>query len=322
VNQLATLSAANDRSTTSNSLISQAFSLLPPAVQNDAAFAGQSDKNDFVSTIVDSYPGTQNANDAVARNEVKQNIMYPLSIESVTNSYTPKFRRGKLGLQLFFTPTVSYRSLRENKGYSGQLGVYDFNKAIHHKPDLGFQLGLMAKYPVSPKVKLRGGIQFNVNRYDIKTNSSSYEVATIRFSNRQTVNQMTGYNNFNGYKANWLENLYLSVSAPIGAEMKLAGNKRTNFGVAASLQPTYVIGDRAYVISTDYKNYMEVPWLVRDWNVSTGLETFVSSSTGNVKWQVGPQVRYQLLSSYEKKYPVKEHLFDFGLRVGICLFNG
>jgi hypothetical protein len=132
---------------------------------------------------------------------------------------------------------------------------------------------------------------------------------------------MTGYNNFNGYKANWLENLYLSVSAPLGAEMRLAGNKKTNFGVAASIQPTYVIGDKAYLISTDYKNYMEVPWLIRDWNVSTGLETFVSYSTGQVKWQVGPQVRYQLLSSYEKKYPVKEHLFDFGLRVGIALNN-
>ena len=170
-------------------------------------------------------------------------------------------------------------------------------------------------------MKVRGGLQFNVNRYDIKTNNSSYEVATIRFNNRQSVAQMSGYNNFQGYSSNWLENLYLSVSAPVGLEYKLAGNQKTSFGVATSIQPTYVISDKAYMISSDYKNYMEVPWLVRRWNVSTGFEAYVNYSTGKMKWQVGPQVRYQLLSSYDGEYPVKEHLYDFGLRVGISLNN-
>jgi hypothetical protein len=90
-------------------------------------------------------------------------------------------------------------------------------------------------------------------------------------------------------------------------------------GVATTVQPTYVLGDRAYLITTDYKNYAEVPWLMRRWNVNTNLETFVAYSTGKLKWQVGPQVRYQLLSSFVNKYPVKENLFDFGLKVGISV---
>jgi hypothetical protein len=56
---------------------------------------------------------------------------------------------------------------------------------------------------------------------------------------------------------------------------------------------------------------------VRKWNVNTNFETFVTYSTGHLNWQVGPQVRYQILSSYLKKYPVKENLFDFGLKVGL-----
>jgi hypothetical protein len=79
------------------------------------------------------------------------------------------------------------------------------------------------------------------------------------------------------------------------------------------------VGERAYLISSDYKNYTEVPWLTRKWNVATNLETFVSYSTGKMQWQVGPQVRYQLLSSFNSKYPVKENLFDFGLKVGVSL---
>ena len=106
---------------------------------------------------------------------------------------------------------------------------------------------------------------------------------------------------------------------PIGAEMDIVGDDKVRFGVGATLQPTYVLGDRAYLLSSDYKNYALVPWLIRRWNVSTGLETFVSYSTGKMKWQVGPEMRYQLLSSFVSKYPVKENLFDFGLKVGVSL---
>jgi hypothetical protein len=91
------------------------------------------------------------------------------------------------------------------------------------------------------------------------------------------------------------------------------------FGIASTVQPTYVIGDRSYMITTDYKSYTQVPWLLRRWNVNTALETFVSYQTGKTRWQFGPQVRYQLLSSFISKYPVKENLFDFGLKVGVSV---
>ena len=109
------------------------------------------------------------------------------------------------------------------------------------------------------------------------------------------------------------------MSAPIGLEVNFKGNEKVHFGVASTIQPTYVLGDRAYLITTDYKNYAQVPWLVRRWNVNTALETFVVYNSGKTTWQVGPQVRYQLLSSFISKYPVKENLFDFGLKVGVSL---
>ncbi len=281
--------------------------------------------NDFTATIVDGYPGTENHHQNAEATEAVKEAKDPLSIESVTNSYKPKLRKGRLGIQFFFTPTVSYRSLSENKAYtrttgnSFQQGVYNINNAVTHKPDFGFQIGVLAKYPLGNRFKLRGGLQFNINRYDIKTFNSSYEVATIQLQTREEFNAVTSYNNFSGYKSDWLENFYFQVAAPVGLEMKVSGNEKTQLGIAATLQPTYLIGDKAYLISQDYKNYMEVPWLVRRWNVNTSFETFVAYSTGKMKWQVGPQVRYQMLSSYEKKYPVKEHLFDFGLKVGVSL---
>jgi len=169
---------------------------------------------------------------------------------------------------------------------------------------------------------VKAGLQFNVNRYDIKAFNYRMELTTIALRTNagvDSVDIISSHRNFSGYKSDWLQNYYFEVSAPVGIEIDLAGDSRVQFGVAGTIQPTYILGDRAYLLSTDYKNYAEVPWLIRRWNVSTGLETFVAYSTGKMRWQVGPQVRYQLLSSFVDKYPVKENLFDFGLKVGVSL---
>lgn len=290
-------------------------------------------QNDFSPAIVDSYFSQTHAEETrPLMSQVYQ--ADPLTIESILNSYSSRIRKGKLGFGIYFTPTISYRKLSENKAYLNSLqpgappivnpDFDNINSAVTHKPDFGFEIGVTAKYPVSRKVKLRGGFQFNINRYEIKTYNTSTQLATIRLNNRNgadSLNAVTNYNNFTGYKSNWLENFYFQVSAPVGLELKLKGDERMQFGIATTIQPTYVLGDRVYLISTDYKNYAEVPRLIRRWNVHTNLETYVSYSTGQLKWQVGPQVRYQLLSSFVKKYPVKENLFDFGLKVGVSLNN-
>ncbi|MCU7548529.1 hypothetical protein OCK74_05345 [Chitinophagaceae bacterium LB-8] len=243
-------------------------------------------------------------------------------------------REEKLQWQIFFSPNISYRKLSENKSFVqastppslafNYLGLYDVNNAVTHKPNIGFELGVMSKYTISPIAKLRAGFQFNVSRYDIKAFNYTPEVATIALNNGYRVdliNTISNYRNFNGGKTNWLKNYYFQASVPLGVEVKLTGTNKMHVGVASSLQPTYIIGDRAYLITNDYKNYAELPWLIRRWNINTNLETFVSYSSGKTSWQVGPQVRYQLLSSFVSKYPVKENLFDFGLKVGVTLNN-
>jgi hypothetical protein len=238
----------------------------------------------------------------------------------------------KLQWFLTFTPTISYRKLGENKSYMREVSyfsapntiapLYSVNSAVTHKPNMGFELGLTSKYTVAKGMKLTGGLQFNINRYDIKAFNAPWAVATIRLnssSGPDSLRTLTTLSNTNGYKANWLQNFYFQVSVPIGFELRTRGDDRMGFGFSSSIQPTYVLGDRAYLITADYQNYAQVPWLMRRWNVNTNFQTFVSYSAGRTQWQVGPQVRYQLLSSFVTKYPVKENLFDFGLKVGVSL---
>jgi hypothetical protein len=194
---------------------------------------------------------------------------------------------------------------------------------VTHKPNIGLEFGLTSKYAITKNVKLRAGVQFNINRYNIQAVRHTPELATIALNNGssgvQSLGTISTYRNLSGGQEDWVENFYFQVSTPIGAEVKLGGNDKVYIGAASTVQPTYVLGNNAYLVTTDYKNYAQVPSLMRRWNVNTNLETFVAYSTGKLKWQVGPQVRYQLLSSFANEYPVKENLFDFGLKVGISV---
>ncbi|MBN8676370.1 MAG: hypothetical protein J0L56_19745 [Chitinophagales bacterium] len=258
---------------------------------------------------------------------------YPLTIESVINSFKRTKPSRKISYQVYLTPTISYRKLSENKGFlqsaasAGNIPAFaaynDVRNVVVHKPDIGLELGFTARYPLTKAIQVKAGLQFNVSRYDIKAYSYPGEIATIALDagSNSSISRETTYRTRSGNKANWLQNLYYSASLPVGVEMKLIPGKNNSnyFGIAATIQPTYIISDRTYLLSTDFKNYVKVPSLTRNWNMNTSFEAFMSYGTGKTKWQVGPQIRYQIRSSFENKYPVKENLFDFGLKIGVTL---
>lgn len=268
--------------------------------------------------------------------ENHDNLYTPIhiaTIESMTNGYRrPKnYFFKKIDWQLHFTPSISYRKLSENNTFTNSSIINpsnnpfansrdDINNAVTHKPDLGLEFGLTGKYALSDRLKVKAGAQLNVNRYDIKAFIYNGQMASVDVSNGAGNNFASGwthYNTFSGYKANWIKNFYFSASLPIGLEYKVFGNNKTYLGVSGTIQPTYVISNRSHLISSDYKHYVEVPWLIRRVNVNSSFETFAAFRTGNTQWQVGPQIRYQLLSSFQNRYPVKENLFDFGLKIGM-----
>ncbi|MFN4890746.1 MAG: hypothetical protein ACK5GS_01935 [Bacteroidota bacterium] len=259
---------------------------------------------------------------------------YPLSIESVTNSYQRQKHSPRFRWQLHFTPTVSYRSLKEDQKFIAQArmnlsaaplaATTELSNVINHRPDLGMQLGLLGTYPLGKRLDLIAGLQFNVSKYDIKAFNYPTEVATIALVNAwggpTAVTTITSFRS-NGFmsKASWLRNYYYSLSAPVGLEWRILGKKQNHWGFSTTVQPTYMVGNRSYIISMDYQNYAEVPYLINKWNLNVGLETYAKFSVGNTDFRVGPQVRYQLFSSFKKGYPVSEHLYDFGVKLGIML---
>ena len=235
-------------------------------------------------------------------------------------------KRAKVTGQFYFTPTVSYRKLTENKRVFNAGGftvpTIDLNNMVKHKPAMGLEFGFEGRYHVSKTFSIKTGLQFNINRYDISAYAHPTEIATVALNSGFGVDSLaalTNYRNSNSTSANWLENFYFQTSFPVGAELIVGNSKNVQWGISATIQPTYVIGDRAYVISSDYKNYAKFPDLMRRWNISTGVGTFVTYSTGRIRWQAGPHVRYQHLSSFVNELTIKEKLYAIGLKVGATL---
>lgn len=254
-------------------------------------------------------------------------IAMPIPVDA--SSYTIPKKQARLNTHIYIIPTVSYRKLSENKNSSAAYQGFGYQQStnvknvVNHKPDLGFEFGIGGRYRMNDNFYITSGLQFNITRYNIRAYYHPTEIATVALNSGYRTDSMaslSNYRNFNGVAEKWLENFYFQVALPIGAEIILAKNKKINWGISGSLQPTYVIGDRAYLISSDYKNYAKFPNLMRRWNLSTSIGTFVTYSTGKINWQLGPMVRYQQLSSFNSKYPVRENLFDVGFKVG-ATFN-
>jgi len=73
----------------------------------------------------------------------------------------------------------------------------------------------------------------------------------------------------------------------------------------------------SYLLSTDLKHYAKEPKLNRRWNMNAAIEANLNMQKGGFKWSIAPQFRYQMLSSFKSKYPIKENLMDLGIKVGV-----
>jgi hypothetical protein len=241
--------------------------------------------------------------------------------------------RRRTNLQVYLTPSVSYRNLvgqatRSNYSFPNNYSINagfgaptDVNDAVTHRPSLGLEVGSAMQYTLTRSLRFKAGLQFNLTNYDIEAYTYAPEMAPLSAARGNggtaTIQSLSYFRNATGFSRTWLRNSHFMVSMPVGLEYTLAGNRKLSFTVASTLQPTYMLRNKSYLISTNLKNYAEEPALYRKWNLNAGAEAYISMNTGSYRWIMGPQIRYQLLSSYKQDYPIREHLVDFGFKVGI-----
>lgn len=234
--------------------------------------------------------------------------------------------------QLYVAPTVSYRSLngqasKTNYQYSQYFMstnapfATDVKDAVNHQPGLGLEIGTAMLYPVTKRLTFKVGVQGNYNHYLIKAFSSVPEIATYGMNNFSgatiPINAVSIYRNNTDYSNATLRNEHYMLSIPIGFDYRVLGNKKVNLSVASTIQPTYVFANYSYLISTNLKNYAKEPSLNRNLNINGAVEASLNITSGSFRWSIAPQYRYQMISSFKNRYPIRENLMDFGIKFGV-----
>ncbi len=231
-----------------------------------------------------------------------------------------------VSLQYYFSPSISFRKMEDQTNTNQELPIFayhDVNRFVNHSPSIGIEAGSSLLFPLSKSISLKAGLQLNVNGYNIQAFTFSREKATIALNTpyggrRDTISAFTYLRNQNGYMRESLHNRYFQISMPVGVDIKIIGDDRLQLNTAATFQPFYVMANSTYLLSNDYNNYVKERSLVRKWNYAASMEVYISHTTKRgVKWQVGPQFRYQLQPNYSSRYPIKEYLTEYGLKFGI-----
>lgn len=256
-----------------------------------------------------------------------------LTPSTVTTAITSPISKIKNRWQWGFhvAPSISYRLLVDENYKSFFPGNYiaspiglnydiDVNQVVKHRPAMGIEVGLSFAYQLNKQISLTSGLQFNMRQYNIEAFGNNFENAPIALNNNygqaQVINTTSRYRTSIGTMPIVLQNKYQEISIPIGIRWQILAAKKFGISVAGSVQPTYVFDKAPFVITTDYKNYADGKSLMRNWNVNTNVEALFSYRTKSITWIAGPQVRYQQLPTFSYRYPIREHLVDYGFKIG------
>lgn len=249
--------------------------------------------------------------------------------EEGANSGKKKKKKGTFAYQFYATPSVGFRSLSKNTDYepvnpsASLLASTEAEEpALSHSSAVNIETGANVLYKLSGFMRIKAGIQVNYTNYHINAYPLHHpSVTNLLISNPQPVlaaRMTTLSTQPNSGAVQNLNNNTYQFSMPVGADFKLAGNSRMQWFAGATIQPTFITGGNAFLISADRKNYVSDPTMLRRFNMNGGIETFISYKVGSgVTLNAGPQLRYQLLSSYDDQYTYDEKLYNIGLKLGV-----
>jgi hypothetical protein len=342
-----------ERNSSSNYIENKVVTLNTVALNNNQAVfnsknkvqqASEKNEIDFVTNQKNSTSGKLAATDDLLKKEPakikvdgKENTV--VVAEQKNKTFTPllskaqarkkaiaKFKEKSI-ISYYITPSYGYRTLNIKQDVSKLYGTNSLsflqasntNSQIHKDvAALNFEAGFNVTHKINKKISLKAGIQANYTNYVSKVTDIGHSTQTsLRTANQQLDNLRSSQYNTNEGDAN-LNRSNIQISIPIGADLKLLGNEKIKWYIGATLQPTYVLSDNAYVFSGDEKYYISEKSLQRKFNINTAFETYLSIKTKTgVAFNIGPQIRYQLLNSYKKDYNYTEKLYNIGVKIGV-----
>jgi hypothetical protein len=245
------------------------------------------------------------------------------------NPKIKKIRTSKVRWMYSISPNVSYRKYTAFEapnantilaGLTNAVPTYDVNRKSSQHPSSGLEAGITLKYPLNKYFRFTAGFQVNYSSYIIEANTIHSTTANILLQNERTgmpyaFSNISYYGNGAGVAPANLRNYTVNISLPVGLEYLIGGNEKVKYYVAATAQPVLALATKSYILSTDNKNFLTNRQMARHINMATNFGAFMSVNSKKLNWQLGPQVNYQMLSSFTDIYPVKEHYINYGIKL-------
>jgi Outer membrane protein beta-barrel domain len=235
------------------------------------------------------------------------------------------FSKPSKTITYYLTPSYGFRnlskvSLNKSAATSSTMArstFMDDKESNNDKAAINIEAGTSLRFPINKRVFLKVGAQFNYTNYITKATDIGHTTEAIVATNPNlNYVKATTYTTEKG-KAN-LNNTTLQISIPVGLDVKLVNAGKINWYLGATLQPTYTFGGSAFLLSTDERNYISDHTMLRKWNINTAIETFITyKPSAQVTVEFGPQLRYQLFSTYKQIYSYKENLYNIGMKIGV-----
>jgi len=190
-----------------------------------------------------------------------------------------------------------------------------------HKNKIGIETGTEVSFKLSHRFRFITGFNLNYSSYSNVSNLEHPTFTTLTLNDNHgspyTKNYITHYGNGQSQDHISLSNYNIEASIPLGIQYNIWGNNKIKIDVASLIEPSLLLKNNAYMISSDGRYYVNDPSLVRKENLEANLGTYITLTGKKIKWHLGPNVRYQLLSTYKNIYPTKEHFIDYGIKIGI-----
>jgi hypothetical protein len=246
----------------------------------------------------------------------------------------PKKLFAGLDGEFYITPGVGYRVMFQNSEFKkiNNALVAANSTARYAEPtplELNQQIGLtmemggLISKNIGKKLRVKTGLQLNITDYITyakRLDHPGQTTVALTDINNNVLNfepYSTNYANVPGENSSQLHNKTIQVSVPIGADYKLVSAGKLAWHVGGSIQPSYLAGGYAYLVSSDNNYFVEDQSMLRRWNLNGALESFVSIKTRQgMRINLGPQFRYSLFSVYNKSYSYTEKPYSLGFKIG------
>ncbi len=242
-----------------------------------------------------------------------------ISLKKIRKSTWTFYITPSVSSAMFTASPIPQSSVSNNSPL--MVGASNITANRKYNSKLSLSAGATSSLPINDRLHFTSGFMLNYLGYRITSNFIHPTFANLVLKDKTGIaylkSYITHYGNGLGYGQIQLNNYSYQFAVPIGLEYSIIKNQKINWEIGSSIAPSVVLASQSYILSAEGRNYVTDPGLGRRFNLLANFETFITFKSAHIKWHIGPTFGYQTLSTFKNYYPEREHLFDYGFKIGL-----